>query len=102
MLFLTSEEELILEPKIQALYFYASWMPYHKKMVNMVSKMEQKYKNIDFLAIDVDGFKSFIKRFGINSIPTIVILNNGKEIKRLEGLILTSAIKSAFVDICKV
>ncbi len=102
MLFLTSEEELILEPKIQILYFYASWMPYHKKMVNMVSKMEQKYKDIDFLAIDVDGFKSFIKRFGINSIPTIVILNNGKEIKRLEGLILTSAIKSAFVDICKV
>ena len=102
MLFLTSEEELILKPKFQMLYFYASWMPYHKKMINMISKMEQKYKDIDFFAIDVDGFKSFIKRFEINSIPTITILNNGKEIKRLEGLILTSVIKAAFVDICKV
>jgi thioredoxin 1 len=101
MLFLSSEEGLILKPKLQTLYFYASWMPYHKKMVNMVSKMEQKYKDIDFFAVDVDGFKPFIKRFGISSIPTIIILNNGKEIKRLEGLILTSVIKAAFVDICK-
>jgi thioredoxin-like negative regulator of GroEL len=102
MLYLTSEDELVLQPKLQALYFYASWMPYHKKMQTMINKMEEKYPTIDFFAVDIDYFKTFIKRFKIDSIPSILILNNGKEIKRINGLILTSALKSAFADICKV
>lgn len=102
MIFLTEESELILLPKIQGLYFYASWMPYHKKMLTMIEKIEAKYKDVDFFAIDVDFFKPFIKRFNIESIPTILILNDTKEIKRLNGLILTSVIKSAFADIYKV
>jgi len=101
MLFLTSEDELILQEKLQVLYFYASWMPYHKKMQTMIFKVAKKYPDIDFFAIDVDYFKSFIKRFSVESIPTVLILNNGKEIKRINGLVLTSAFKSAFADICK-
>lgn len=102
MLFLTEESELELKPKIQVLYFYASWMPYHKKMQFMLGKMEEKYSNIDFFAVDIDFFKTFIKRFNIDSIPTILFLNDGKEIKRINGLVLTSALKSTFVDICKI
>lgn len=99
MLFISDESELILQDKIQSLYFYASWMPYHKKMLTMLSKMEEKYPDIDFISVDVDFFKNFIKRFKIESIPTIILLNNGKEINRINGLVLTSAIKKAFADI---
>lgn len=102
MFFITSEADLVLQDKIQSLYFYASWMPYHKKMLVMLGKMEEKYPNVDFIGIDVDFFKTFIKRFKIDSIPTVLLLNNGKEVKRLNGLVLTSAIKSTFADICKI
>ena len=102
MFFITSETDLVLQDKIQSLYFYASWMPYHKKMLVMLGKMEEKYPNIDFIGIDIDFFKTFIKRFKIDSIPTVLLLNNGKEMKRLNGLVLTSAIKSTFADICKI
>jgi len=100
MLFITHENELNSKNKIQPLYFYSSWMPYHKKMLIMIDKIEQKYKSINFLSIDVDGFKGLCKRFNIESIPTIIIMDNGKEIKRIEGLVMTSAFKSVFVDIC--
>ena len=102
MFFITSDTDLVLQDKIQSLYFYASWMPYHKKMLVMLDKMEDKYPNIDFIGIDIDFFKTFIKRFKIDSIPTVLLINNGKEIKRLNGLVLTSAIKSTFADICKI
>lgn len=98
MIFLTKEEDFILSDNHQALYFYASWMPYHNKMMKMIDKVEN-IKNIQFIAIDVDFFKSFIKRFKIDSIPTVLLFFEGKEIKRVEGLVLTSAFKSAFVDI---
>lgn len=98
MIFLDDEDSFCLN-KIQVLYFYASWMPYHKKMITMIDKMEQKYK-YQYIAVDVDFFKSLCKRFNITSIPTVLIFNNGKELKRINGLVLTSAFKSVFVDIC--
>lgn len=100
MLFITQEAELVTAHKIQSLYFYAPWLPFHKKMLLMISKMEEKHKDISFLAIDVDHFKGLCKRFNIESIPTVLIINNGKEVKRINGLIMTSAFKSAFADIC--
>lgn len=100
MLFVTSESEIKLEDSFQGLYFYASWMPYHKKMLVMIDKMEDKFKNIKFMAIDIDSFKNQVIRFNIDSIPTVIILDNGKEVKRINGLVLTSAFKRAVADIC--
>lgn len=100
MVFVTKEEELRFDNKIVVLYFYAHWMPYHKKMLTMISKMEEKNKEIQFFAIDVDHFKSLCKRFNVTSIPENLILVGGEEIKRINGLVLTSAFKSVFADIC--
>lgn len=101
MLFITREEELQMDKPLQALYFYSSWMPFHSKFLTMITKIEDKHKDISFSAIDVDAFKNQCKRFSIDSIPTVVILKDGKEIKRITGLVLTSAFRSAFADICK-
>ena len=100
MLFITHENELIITSETIALYFYASWMPYHKKMMIMIDKMEQKHKDIAFLAIDTDHFKGLCRRFSIDSIPTVLIMSNGEEAKRINGLVMTSAFKRAFADIC--
>jgi thioredoxin 1 len=100
MLFITQEEEINMDLPLQALYFYASWMPYHKKFLTMIGKMEEKHKDISFFAIDVDQFTSQCKRFSISSVPTVLILQGGKEVKRINGLVLTSAFKRAFADIC--
>lgn len=100
MIFISKEEEIQLNDQVLSLYFYAHWMPYHKKMLSMIGKMEEKHKNITFIAIDVDYFKQLCKRFNVISIPEILVLDNGKEIKRVNGLVLTSALKSVFADIC--
>lgn len=100
MKFITSEEELSIGGNLQSLYFYASWMPYHKKMLIMIDKIQEKYQNIEFIAIDVDHFKGLCKRFTIDSIPMVLILKDGAEVKRIAGITMTSAFRSAFADIC--
>ena len=100
MIFISEESDLKFD-KMCALYFYASWVPYNKKMLIMIDKMEQKYSDVNFFAINVDNFKQLCKRFAINSVPTVVIFDK-KELKRITGLVLTSAFKSAFADICSV
>lgn len=97
MIFITQESDLCFNG-VCVLYFYASWMPSHKKMLIMLDKMEQKYNNIKFFAINTDAFSQICRRFSIDSIPTVLIFNN-KELKRITGVVLTSAFKSAFADI---
>lgn len=99
MIFITREEELQIDLPLQSLYFYASWMPYHKKFLTMIGKIEEKHK-LPFYAIDVDQFNNQCKRFSIDSVPTVLVLKNGQEIRRVTGLALTSAFKSVYADIC--
>lgn len=99
MIFITEESEIQYN-KITCLYFYSSWMPFHKKMMVMISKIEEKYNNVQFYAIDTDHFKNFCQRLEVKEIPTVIVKNNDKELTRIIGLVLTSAFKSIFVDIC--
>lgn len=99
MLYISQESDIQLA-NIQGLYFYATWMPFHKKMQVMISKIEEKYPQVTFLGIDVDMFKTTCKRFNIDCVPTVLVMRDGQEKKRITGVVMTSAFKSAFVDIC--
>lgn len=99
MIFLTQESDFNLNDENQVMYFYSSWMPFHKKMMFMLNKMEQKYKNVVYYAIDVDLFKGLCVRFNITSIPEIILFKDGKKTKNINGVLLTSALSRVFADI---
>jgi len=46
--------------------------------------------------IDIDRELSAAERFGVQSIPTILILHDGKEVERLDGLITEHDLQAAF------
>src|SRR5271155_3717998 len=96
MIYIMGEEDIQMDLPLQSLYFYSPYMPFHQKFITMISKM----KKIPFFAIDIEQFGNQGKRFAIDSIPTILILKNGKEIKRLTGIVPTNVFTSAFADIC--
>ena len=99
MNFITSENELKLNDGLCAVYFYAPWLVYHKKMMVMFNKIKDKYKNINYYAVDVSHFKNFSIIYELSSIPTVIVFNNGKEINRITGVCLTSAFRAFFDDI---
>lgn len=65
----------------------------------MIGKIEEKYKDVKFLAIDTDSFKGLCKRMKVTSIPTVIVFKDGVEVKRVTGLILTGAFRRVFADI---
>jgi len=81
------------------IYFYTSWMPYHKRMINIFSTIEKKYSFIKFYAVDCDSFKDLALRFDVKEVPSLVIINNNKIIKKIIGIAMASAIKKIFTDI---
>lgn len=96
--FLLDESDFRLKDQVCILYFYSTWMIEHKKILFMFDKLFKKH-SVKVFGIDVDTFKNYCSYYKVNSIPTFIVLNQGKEIKRLEGLTLTKAFISFFDDI---
>lgn len=100
MLFITQEEEIKMDHPLQALYFYTTWMPFHSKLVYVISQIEEKYKDISYLAIDADYFPTQCIRFAILSVPTLLLLKDGREVKRVERSVKRQDFVGVFDDIC--
>ena len=86
MLFLVRESDIIFSYGKIILYFYVSQMPYHPIMMDIIRKLEEKHKDVIFGAIDADYFTGLCRRFEVKSVPTLVILNEGKVIERIIGV----------------
>jgi hypothetical protein len=99
MLFLLDEKELTFDTQYQVLYFYRCQVPFHRKMLLMLNKMEQKYPKMSFFCIDTDYFNPVCRRFKVESLPEIVILKNRAQIKRISGVMATNEFNQIFADI---
>lgn len=102
MVFLTKEDELKLEMSIQVLYFYTPTMPFHNKILYVLSLLEGQYDNIKYWAIDANDFNRQCIRFSVLSVPTLLFLKDGREIKRLEGTVKRRDFMGTFADICSI
>ena len=64
--------------------FYANWCGPCKMLGPVLEKVES---DIKVIKVDVDAFEDLAREYGVMSIPTIILFNEGKEIKRNIGLI---------------
>jgi thioredoxin-like negative regulator of GroEL len=64
-------------------YFTAEWCNPCKKTRPVVEDM--KKEGFEFQMIDVDYEQSLVERFKVNSIPTFILLEDGRELSRVTG-----------------
>lgn len=74
--------------------FYANWCGPCKMITPELEKVESDVK---VLKVDVDEFEELAREYGIMSIPTLILFNEGKEVKRTIGFIDKEKIKK-FID----
>ena len=70
--------ELIKEDKI-LIDFFATWCGPCKMLSPILEKVES---NLKVVKVDVDEFEDLAREYGVMSIPTLVVLENGKEVNR--------------------
>jgi len=66
-------------------YFTADWCQPCKKIKPIVNEINRDKIGLKFHMIDADIEQELVKRFKIQSLPTFIIINQGKEIQRLTG-----------------
>ena len=65
-------------------YFTADWCNPCKRVRPIVEEINRESIN-KFKIIDVDSEMELVKKFEIRSVPTFILLKDGKEINRITG-----------------
>ncbi|TYJ17038.1 hypothetical protein E1A91_A09G023800v1 [Gossypium mustelinum] len=72
-------------PKLMVIDFSASWCGPCKFMEPVLNEMAAKFTDVDFVKLDVDELPDVAQEFGVQAMPTFVLVKQGKEVDRVVG-----------------
>lgn len=76
--------------------FWASWCGPCKMLAPTIETLAERYQGKALIAkVDVDAQTDLARRFGVMSIPTVLLLKDGTELDRLVGLMPIDAYTQA-------
>lgn len=91
--------EKIVEDSVCILDFNATWCGPCRMLHPVFDKVSEEIENVKFISVDVDDNPNLSAKFGIRSIPTLIILKNGKIVNSSMGYLdedaLTNFIKKS-------
>ena len=90
------QKEVVESDKPVVIDFWASWCGPCKMMSPIVDELAAEMPTIKVGKINVDEENELAAQFRVMSIPTLVLLENGKEVKRVVGVQSKDNVKYAF------
>lgn len=87
------EQEVIKSKNKVLIDFNASWCGPCRMLAPVLESLAEEKKNIKFATIDTDEEDDLAMEYQVYSIPCLVLIENGKEIKRNVGLISKSELE---------
>jgi thioredoxin 1 len=67
--------------------FYADWCGPCRMIAPMLEELAQEYSGkAQIVKVNVDHAQKSASQYGVTSIPTLVLMNDGKEVQRVVGV----------------
>lgn len=79
------DSEVIKSDKPVVVDFFATWCGPCKRMKPNLEQFASATEDVKVVLADVDGLQDILPNYDIVSVPTIVLFNEGKEVKRRSG-----------------
>ena len=79
------ENEVLNSDKTVLLDFWASWCAPCRRVVPIVEEIADERRDIKVGKINVDEEPELANKFSIMSIPTLVVMKNGKIVQQVSG-----------------
>lgn len=64
--------------------FYADWCGPCKSIARSLEEIEEEM-NVEVIRLNVDQDSESAKRYGVQSIPTLILFEDGEEVRRIVG-----------------
>ena len=78
-------QEVLNSDKPVLMDFWAPWCGPCRMVVPLVEKIAKKRSDIKVVKINVDEEQELAMQFGVMSIPTLVVMKNGKIVNQVTG-----------------
>ena len=72
---------------MEILDFYADWCGPCQMMKPTMEEFEKVHPEIKVTAVNIDEEEELAEKYGVSSIPCIVVLEDGEEVKREVGVV---------------
>lgn len=73
--------------------FFATWCGPCKMLGPVFEKVSDEVNDVKFVKLDVDKFNDIAREYGVMSIPTLILFENGNELKRNVGFMSEDKLK---------
>ena len=83
----TFEAEVLQAEVPVVVDFWATWCGPCRMMAPLIDQLAEEVTDAKFVKVDTDKEQELAAEFGIMSIPTLVVIKNGKEVKRSVGVV---------------
>jgi thioredoxin 1 len=81
--------------------FSASWCGPCRALAPVMNEIKGQFDNVKFTDYDVDEAYEAATEYGIRSVPTVVLVKDGKEINRFTGMSSKMAYVNAITEAIK-
>lgn len=81
------EEEVLNSEKPVLVDFYADWCGPCKMLAPIVDAVAEENSDVKVCRINIDENEELAVKYGIMSIPTLVVIKNGEEVRRTVGVV---------------
>ncbi len=88
------EEEVLKSDKKVLIDFNASWCGPCRMLKPVIDEIAEANDNIKVVSINIDDEEELADNYEVSSIPCLVLLENGKEVKRNVGFMPKENIES--------
>ena len=98
MISVINESDFNIDHGLYAVKFWAPWCGPCRLMDPMIKKLEDEFKDVNFLSIDIDqpGLSQLAKKFEIRSIPTLLLIKDGEVFNEIIGTHQLKSLRLSF------
>ena len=93
------EKEVLSCEKPVLVDFNATWCGPCRMLKPILEELSEERTNYKIASVDVDDAEELAFKYGVSSIPCLIVFKDGKEIKRSVGLKSKDAIQEMMGDI---
>ncbi len=88
--------ELSVSEGVSLVDFWAEWCGPCRMLAPAIDQLAEEYKGRALVAkVDVDQAQGLAVKFGVQSIPTLLVMKDGREVKRFIGVTAKGEIAKA-------